>query len=78
MKDVIDGELHLGKGRVPNQASVPLNGDLKLELFEHCSASVRRQPRVQQYSYQQNLSIEHEFSKTPTMRVPIYSVGQMK
>ena len=57
MKDVFNGELQFGIGRVPNHASVPLNGDMSLEQFEHCSARVPIQPREQQNSYEQNLSI---------------------
>ena len=60
MKHVFNGELQFGIGRVPNHASVPLNGDMSLEQFEHCSARVPIQPREQQNSYEQNLSIEHE------------------
>ena len=61
MKDVIKGELQIGKSRVLNRASVPLNEDMILEQFEHCSARGPIQPRVQQYSHEQNLSTEHEF-----------------
>ena len=40
MKDVTKGELQFWIGPVPNQASVPLNENMNLELLELCSARV--------------------------------------
>ena len=64
LEDNIIGELQ--------QASVPFFDDMNLEQFEHCRSRVPTQPRVQQFSYEQKLSIEHDF---PTMRLSIYSGG---
>ena len=77
MKHVINGELKLGVGSVPNRKSVPLNEDMNLEQHEHYSARVSIQPIVQQNSHEQNVKLKHE-SQAPTMRVSIYSGGQLK
>ena len=61
LKDVFNGDLQFAISCVPNRSSVPLNRLMNLEQFEHCSARVPIQPRAQQNSYEQNLSIEHEF-----------------
>ena len=60
MKVVFIGELQFGRSRVPNGSSVLLNGNTNLKQFWHWSARVPIQLRVQQNSYEQKLSIEHE------------------
>ena len=54
VEDVTKGELQFGKSRVPDWANVPLNEDMNLEQFEHCSARVAIHPSVQQNSLEQN------------------------
>ena len=46
IEDVFDGELQFGVSRVPIQASLPLNGDMNMEHFEHWGGPVPIQPRV--------------------------------
>ena len=77
MKDLINGELQFGVRCILNRASIPLNEDKKLKQFEHCSACVPVQSRVQQNSLKQNLSIGHRI-QVPTTLVPIFSSGQLK
>ena len=52
--------MQYGINRVLNQAKVLLNGNINLEQFEHCSARVPIQSRVQKFSLERNLSTEHE------------------
>ena len=55
MKDLIIGKLQFGIRRIRNQATVPLNKGMNLVHFEHSSARVPIQPRVQQNSHEQNM-----------------------
>ena len=55
MDKQIKGELQFGIGRVPNRASAPLNEDMNWAQFEHCSAHLPIQPRLQQYSPEQSM-----------------------
>ena len=73
-KDVSNGELQFRTSPVPNQASVLQNGDMNLEQSEHCSARVPIQPGVQECSYEQNLSSEHDFQKP---QLPVYRFAQV-
>ena len=61
MKGVINGKLQIRIGRVPNRASVPLIVDMNLEQFDHFSASVQIQLRVQQYCHEQKLAFGNNF-----------------
>ena len=77
MKDVTNGELQVGIGRVPKRSNGPLSGIMNLEQFEKYIARVPIQPPLLQNRHERDIKIEHEF-QVPKTRVAIHSGGQLE